>query len=371
VRSRARHHGRVGLTIDVTGLSAERYVFAPSPLGELAAMLHALIEPAHHPGLQHWVGATTAALKPELSERIWESELLWRSARADFLVPAQPRATLAEELDDIDKLDDETYVAAALITTSCGSTPRLRIGSPLVDAEARERVRGLALARGPRQAEFAERLLDDPDAVRAWVRRLLEDCSEAFFADAWARVRYQLAADSRHKTDLFARHGLAAAVTAMSSSISVSADGNRVLVDKLQDAATSAGGHRITFAPTAFGRPHLLVVHAPGWSPVVQYPTTEPGLPQPVPLSLVQRRLEALAHPVRQRLVHTLARGAHTTGELAAARDLTAPEVSRHLAVLRDAGLVTVSRRGRYVLHQLDHAACARLGADFVEAILR
>ncbi|MFD0598054.1 metalloregulator ArsR/SmtB family transcription factor [Catellatospora coxensis] len=114
-----------------------------------------------------------------------------------------------------------------------------------------------------------------------------------------------------------------------------------------------------------------MAVYAPGWRPVVQYPATEPGVPETVPLDLVQRRLEALAHPVRQRLARNLSRGDHTTTELARAWQLTDPEVSRHLAVLRKAGLVEVSRRGRYVLYRLNLAACARLGADFVEAMLR
>jgi DNA-binding transcriptional ArsR family regulator len=359
------------LKIDVTGLPAERYLFAPSPLGELAAMLHALVEPAHHPSLHSWVAATMSSLKPELSERVLQAQLLWRSARADFLIPGLPRATLNEELDDLDRLDDETYVNAALVTTSCGSKPQLRIGSPLVDASARARATELALARGPQQAEFAERLLTDPPAVRTWVRRLLEDCEQAFFAETWSRVQSQLAADSRHKLDVFARHGLSAALAAISPSVTASAEGNQIVVDKLQDAWTIAAGRGVTFSPTAFGRPHLLVVHTPGWRPVVQYPTTEPRTPQPIPLDLVQSRLEALAHPVRQRLARTLARGPHSTVELAGAWNLTAPEVSRHLAVLRKAGLTRVGRRGRYVLYELDLAACARLGADFVEAILR
>lgn len=361
----------VSLTIDVTGLPAERYLFAPSPLGELAAMLHALVEPAHHPGLHGWITATTASLKPELADRLLEADFLWRSSRADFLVPGEPRGSLAEELDEVDRLDDESYVGAALLTTSCGSTPLYRTRSPLVDPAARRRARELALARGPRQLDFVERLLADPPLVRSWVRRLLEDCERAFFADAWARVRHLLVADARHKADLFARHGLAAALAAVSPATTLTPDGNRIVVDKLQDNGTSAAGRGVTFSPTAFGRPHLLVVYAPGWRPVVQYPAAEAGLPHPVPLDLVQRRIEALAHPVRRRLARTLARGGHTTGELAAAWRLTAPEVSRHLAVLRKAGLTTVQRRGRYVLHQLDLAACARLGADFVEAILR
>jgi DNA-binding transcriptional ArsR family regulator len=48
-----------------------------------------------------------------------------------------------------------------------------------------------------------------------------------------------------------------------------------------------------------------------------------------------------------------------------------APEVSRHLAVLRRAGLLTTRRRGRYVLYELDLPASARLGGDLLEAVLR
>jgi hypothetical protein len=70
------------------------------------------------------------------------------------------------------------------------------------------------------------------------------------------------------------------------------------------------------------------------------------GDPEPVSLEAVKRRLDALAHPVRLRLVRTLARSSHTTSELAFAWDLTAPEVSRHLAVLRRAGLLSTSLPG-------------------------
>ncbi|NBE80966.1 DUF5937 family protein [Micromonospora rubida] len=352
----------MAISIDITSVAQERFLVAPSPLAELTSMLHALSEPGHHPALHGWIAATSASLKPELSERMIEADFLWRSSRADFFVPSRPQATLAEELDEIDRLDDETYVFSALITTSCGSTPLYRRFS-------REKALELAFARGPRQAEFAERLLADPPRVRTWVRHLLEDCEQAFFAESWARVQHQLAADSRHKADLLAHHGLSAMLTAVSPSVSL--QDNRIVVDKLQDNATAAHGGGVTFIPSAFGHPHLLVVHAPGWQPVIQYPVAEPGLPHPISLQGVQRRMDALAHPVRRRLARTIARGPHTTGELADAWQLTAPEVSRHLAVLRQAGLVTVGRRGRYVLYQLDLTVCARLGADFVEAILR
>ncbi|GGK03707.1 transcriptional regulator [Streptomyces camponoticapitis] len=363
----------MSVTIDITGLTHERIVFGPSPLAELGAALHALSEPGHHARLHGWVTSTSAGLKPELADRLHEAEFLWRSTRSDILLPPCPRETLAEELDDLDRMPDEQYVAAAL-EISCASQYDTGAPSPLVDDRSRERALELAAARGPRQSAFVRRMLADPPAVRAWIRRRLEDCDQAFFAETWQRVRVQLAADARHKTDLLRRKGLAEALAAVSSAVSLqeTAQGAAVVVDKLMSGRTSAVGSGLTLLPTAFGWPHLFALHAPGWQPVVQYPVGSPepsgGAPS---VETVKLRLEAVAHPMRMRLCRSLARSPYTTGELADAYGISAPEVSRHLSVMRKAGLLTTRRRGRYVLHQLDVTLVARLGSDFLEGVLR
>ncbi|MEV5742958.1 helix-turn-helix domain-containing protein [Microbispora rosea] len=361
----------MALRIDIGGLPPGRLRFAASPLAELTAMLHVLAEPGHHPQFAGWAGDVWAGMRPELAERLREAEFLWRSSRADFLVPARPRLTLAEELDDVDRIDDEAYVTAALVTT-CGSN-RVHFGapSPLADATARERALDLAQARGALQEAFAKRLLADPAAVRARVRHTLEQCAEAFFDAAWAGVAVQLATDLRLKNDLLNRQGIGAALASVSSAVTLAPDGDCIIVDKLQDSATAAPGSGVTFLPSVFGRPHLVVVHAPGWQPVVQYPVAEAGPSELVSLETVTLRLEALAHPVRLRLLRTLARGSHTTGELAHAWGLSPPEVSRHLAVLRRAGLLTTQRQGRYVRYAVNLPHLTALGADLLTAVLR
>ncbi|GAA2998635.1 DNA-binding transcriptional regulator, ArsR family [Actinokineospora diospyrosa] len=263
------------------------------------------------------------------------------------------------------RIADETYVTAALITT-CGSN-RVHFGtpSPLVDATARERALDLAQARGARQEAFAERLLTDPTAVRARVRHTLEQCAEAFFDAAWTGVVGQLTSNLRLKNDLLKRHGIGQALASVSGSVTLTPDGTCIVVDKLRDNATAARGTGVTFLPSVFGRPHLVVVHAPGWQPVVQYPEASQGEP------VVTLRLEALSHPVRLRLLRALARGPHTTGELAHAWELSPPEVSRHLAVLRRAGLLSTQRHGRYVSYSVDLPALTALGTDLLAAVLR
>ncbi|MEV6796706.1 DUF5937 family protein [Streptomyces sp. NPDC051320] len=357
----------MSLTIAITKMPGDGIVFTPSPLAELGQMLHVLSEPGHHPGLHDWVTATAAQLLPDLADRLYEADFLWRSTRSDILMPEQPRATLCEELD---QLDDEAFVSAAL-EIACAARYGRSLTSPLTDVAERKRVQELAAARGPRQAAFADRLLSDPEGVRVWLRRLFEDCEAVFFGETWLRLKPHLAADVRHKEDLCRHVGLAEVISAISPALSLNAEGTRIVVDKLRDGVVTGVEHGLMFVPTHFGRPHLIVSHALDGRPALQYPATAPGLTQPTSLDMTQRRLEALAHPTRMRMCRTLARGPHTTGELASIVDLTPPEVSRHLAVLKKARILTTRRRGRYALHELDLSVVSRLGSDFREGVLR
>jgi DNA-binding transcriptional ArsR family regulator len=57
--------------------------------------------------------------------------------------------------------------------------------------------------------------------------------------------------------------------------------------------------------------------------------------------------LLAIADPTRRRIVELLAVRERTAGELVGEFDLSAPAISQHLKVLREAGLVTVRAEGQ------------------------
>ncbi len=366
------------MRIDIAGLRPERVAVVPSPLAELGMALHALAEPGHHPGLQGWVTGVTARLDPHLADRMCEADFLWRSTFSDLFLPfagvagrsTLPGATLAEDLGLLDKLTDEQFVDAAMEFT-CALPYGSRGPSALADADVRRRALEVAAARGPRQVRFTERLLADPPRTRAWLRQFVEDCDEAFFAETWSRLRHQLAADARHKTDLLLRRGLAEALAAVSPTVTLDKEAATITVDKLGigHSATVDGG--LLLVPTSLGWPHLTVLHRYGWQPVLHYPVGSPEPAAPPSVEQLALRMTALSHPVRMRLCRHLARSAYTTGELAQFHEMTAPEISRHLSVLKKAGLLSTRRRGRYVLHQLDLTVVARLGSDFLEGILR
>ena len=62
----------------------------------------------------------------------------------------------------------------------------------------------------------------------------------------------------------------------------------------------------------------------------------------------------ALADPTRARIVEHLADGGRTVNEIVGLFSLTQPSISRHLRVLREAGLVSVHPSGQRRVYRLD-----------------
>src|ERR687886_1712023 len=77
----------------------------------------------------------------------------------------------------------------------------------------------------------------------------------------------------------------------------------------------------------------------------------------------LDRAFAALADPVRRAIVARLSRGPASVGELAAPFDMTLQAVSKHIAVLEAAGLVSRSRDGQRRPVHLEAAALERLTA--------
>jgi DNA-binding transcriptional ArsR family regulator len=73
--------------------------------------------------------------------------------------------------------------------------------------------------------------------------------------------------------------------------------------------------------------------------------------------------LAAIADPTRRRIVELLAVRERTAGELVAEFDLSAPAISQHLNVLREAGLVTTRVDGQSRIQSLNPAGFDELDA--------
>ncbi|HEX4292748.1 MAG TPA: autorepressor SdpR family transcription factor [Rhizomicrobium sp.] len=63
---------------------------------------------------------------------------------------------------------------------------------------------------------------------------------------------------------------------------------------------------------------------------------------------------DALAHPVRRKILKLLRNGPLSAGDLAQRFDLAKPTLSGHFAVLRTADLVSSERKGTSIIYRLN-----------------
>jgi DNA-binding transcriptional ArsR family regulator len=78
----------------------------------------------------------------------------------------------------------------------------------------------------------------------------------------------------------------------------------------------------------------------------------DPGLRAEL-VELTSTLCKALNDPKRLMVLYALAEGARAVGELADAIDASQANVSQHLAMLRDRGLVDTQRQGNRVIYSL------------------
>lgn len=65
---------------------------------------------------------------------------------------------------------------------------------------------------------------------------------------------------------------------------------------------------------------------------------------------------QALVSPYRREILRLLRRGSLSAGEIAEHFDISQPSISRHLDILRRAGLIDSQRRANQVIYSLNPA---------------
>ena len=86
------------------------------------------------------------------------------------------------------------------------------------------------------------------------------------------------------------------------------------------------------------------------------YPRGMSELLHPLPPALAERiarRFRVLGEPMRIRLLDNLRDGPATVGDLCRAIDASQQNVSKHLGVLHDEGLVSRSKQGNFVRYEI------------------
>ena len=68
----------------------------------------------------------------------------------------------------------------------------------------------------------------------------------------------------------------------------------------------------------------------------------------------LQQTLKALADPSRREILNLLKKGRMPAGEITAHFSVSAPAISRHLSVLKEADLIRDTREGKFIYYEIN-----------------
>lgn len=68
----------------------------------------------------------------------------------------------------------------------------------------------------------------------------------------------------------------------------------------------------------------------------------------------LQQTLKALADPIRREILNLLKKGRMPAGEITVHFSVSAPAISRHLSVLKEADLIRDTREGKFIYYEIN-----------------
>ena len=317
----------VALRIEVGNEDLTTSRFALSPLWELTHALRLLANPPDEPVLRPWLVRArdryrALAREADVAVILALNPPGWG---ADFLapVPAGVSTTIGDLLDQV------------------RSTP----------TEQAHREVAAALGRQPPLDSRIERILTG-DGVAGYVADVLAAAWQALLEPEWRTLRAILERDVVYRAGQLTSRGWAAALGDLHPDLYW--EQGRIVLSKMQgDEDAALGGRGLLFVPSVFIWPKLALGLDPPWPPSLIYPARGVAALWERPGSAPARgtALDRLLGPSRAAILIALEEPASTT-QLVAALGQSLGAIGDHLAVLREAGLISRARSGRSVLYR-------------------
>jgi DNA-binding transcriptional ArsR family regulator len=328
----------VGLGLVFSVDAVLRCRFGISPLGEVVRVAGAIASPVRHTSHFVWLRQRRAAVRELCREHDLTplfALLAEPGSVPGFLTPP-PTTPLAD-------IDEELSLVR--------QTPERVARAELERALAGRHVEGSAL-RVLRAADAPGRLADGLAAL--W-EKLLEPC--------WPMLRELLERDVAYRAGRLAEGGLARLFADLAPQVVLR--GHELHVRQPTSASVELDGRGLLLSPSAFVAPRVATMLEP---PLLVYPARGTaallGAEGPDAFAPALSRLIGAA---RAEILALLDEPSTTTA-LAQRLRRSPGNVADHLAVLREAGLVTRRRSGRRVLYWRTPLGHATLGREIAQA---
>ncbi|MGW1997525.1 winged helix-turn-helix domain-containing protein [Embleya sp. NPDC001921] len=319
-------------------LARTRLASGPRPLMELEIGIRLLQERSHPVRFDAWRRRAAASLPPQLGPLF------------DFIPALGPSAGF---------LDLSGPEQPAVFTDRLRSVP------------ARAIVRELEQwgTGFQRVSQSARRLRQDPSLIRH-IADAVDSAHSGFIAPYWPRIEQCAAADRSWRLHRLADHGIERLLSELNPRyITWAPPILHLTTASGRDGDIHLAGRGLLLIPTVFGAHYPAFDNPVDGQPWITFPIRDGADSTLAPPSFtagaladVPKSLQALLGRTRANVLCTIAEASgYSTSQLAAHAHVSLASASEHAGVLRNAGLTTLTRQGRQVLHTLSPAGQALL----------
>jgi DNA-binding transcriptional ArsR family regulator len=296
------------------------------------------------------------ALEPDLRRRILSFAFVCRWHIPDMLLPT---GLVAKESFESELGRLSTYPPELLLE---------EFGRPLYDHGGRHgegiygdpRVRDTMLLRAAAYGEASRRLVElllaDPAAFTEQFVCLVDEYWQSAFVAEWGRIEPRLRDSVTDSERLLATTGIWSVLGRLPPHCRANPALGELQIDLPHEHTVDVSASRpLVLCPSFFVWPHLRVNCDRPWPTALVYATPQQSRdaqPRTPPGELL-RALRALADDTRLRVLKLISERPRTTQELAPLVGLSPAGLSKTLARLSDAGLITGRREGYYVVYSL------------------
>lgn len=218
----------------------------------------------------------------------------------------------------------------------------------------------LVRSQGARR-DAVQRMLDHPDRARAMIADAWTMMWDAAIAPVWMQLERLLRADIAVRSRRIAADGIGETIATLHERVSWADGAVRVQLN-IWSETVDCRGSGLVLVPSVMGSLGCSVLTEAPAPPTLFYPAQGVTATWAREPATVADALGALLGPARAQILL----GAHeprTTTQVAHDGGIAISTASHHLAVLRDAGLVTATREGARMIHRRTPLGEALVGA--------
>lgn len=336
----------------------EKLSFKYSAAQEMLWSLHVLSDPSHHQNLLSWALRVNSSLAPDLLKEVQDI-----SASFDQW---SPFLELVEALEG-EKNASWEQLQAELAKMGQALFVYYALGRRVTVGELIKVIRQPALVEGfisshelAGEKEMFRKLLANPEEVRRKFLGTLEGYWQQSFSSEMNRLEEVFLESLQDKIGVFRQSGLAELLSSLGlgfKQVGQGIEGEAVVGEEIIPIHLGLEDvQRIIVMPSVFAAPHLFPVYREKVLTLrYQCPYPEESQAQPhLDGEKLLQILKALADGTRLRILQMIAKGPKYTGEIAQELGFSEPTVSRHMKLLKSAGLVQITRADNFIYYSLD-----------------